>query len=91
MPIKYSVIIDEHKHVRENVGLFDVSHMGRFSIKGDNAEQQIQYLITNDISKIVDQQVIYSPMCNESGGIIDDILIARINANEFLIVVNSSA
>jgi len=90
MPIQYSGIIDEHKNVRENVGLFDVSHMGRFRIKGDGAEQQIQNLITNDISKINDNQAIYSPMCNESGGIIDDIIIGRINVDEFLIVVNSS-
>ncbi|MFB5598559.1 MAG: glycine cleavage system aminomethyltransferase GcvT [Nitrosopumilaceae archaeon] len=90
MPILYSGIIDEHKNVRENVGLFDVSHMGRFRIKGENAERQIQHLITNDISKINDQQAIYSPICNESGGIIDDVIISKINVNEFLIIVNSS-
>lgn len=89
MPLQYSGIIDEHKNVRENVGLFDVSHMGRFKIKG-NAESQIQKLITNDITKIGDKQSIYSPMCNEKGGIIDDIIVSRINSNEFLIIVNSS-
>ena len=89
MPLQYSGIIDEHKCVRENVGLFDVSHMGRFKIKGE-AESQIQNLITNDISKISDKQAVYSPMCNEDGGIIDDVIINRINSNEFVIVVNSS-
>ncbi len=89
MPLQYSGIIDEHKNVRENVGLFDVSHMGRFKIKGE-AESQIQHLITNDISKISDKQVIYSPMCNEDGGIIDDVIVNRINSNEFVIIVNSS-
>ena len=89
MPIQYSGIIDEHKNVRENVGLFDVSHMGKFKISGD-VESQIQNLITNDISKISDKQSIYSPMCNEEGGIIDDIIISKINSNEFVIVVNSS-
>ena len=89
MPLQYSGIIDEHKNVRENVGLFDVSHMGRFKIKGD-AESQIQKLITNDITKIGDKQSIYSPMCNEKGGIIDDIIVSRIKSNEFLIIVNSS-
>ncbi len=54
MPLQYSGIIDEHKNVRENVGLFDVSHMGRFKIKGIESESQIQRLITNDISKIGD-------------------------------------
>ena len=89
MPLQYSGIIDEHKNVRENVGLFDVSHMGRFKITGD-AESQIQRLITNDISKINDNQCIYSPMCNEEGGIIDDVIVSKINSNEFVIVVNSS-
>ncbi|MEO2220986.1 MAG: glycine cleavage system aminomethyltransferase GcvT [Nitrosopumilus sp.] len=89
MPIQYSGIIDEHKNVRVNVGLFDVSHMGKFKISGD-VESQIQNLITNDISKISDKQSIYSPMCNEEGGIIDDIIISKINSNEFVIVVNSS-
>ncbi len=89
MPLQYSGIIDEHKNVRESVGLFDVSHMGRFKIKGD-AESQIQHLITNDILKIGDKQSIYSPMCNENGGIIDDVIVNRIDSNEFVIVVNSS-
>jgi len=89
MPLQYSGIIDEHKCVRENVGLFDVSHMGRFKIKGD-AESQIQNLITNDISKINDNQCIYSPMCNKEGGIIDDVIVCKINSDEFVIVVNSS-
>ena len=89
MPIQYSGIMGEHKNVRENVGLFDVSHMGKFKITGD-AESQIQNLITNDISKISDKQSIYSPMCNEEGGIIDDIIISKVNSNEFVFIVNSS-
>ncbi len=89
MPLQYSGIIDEHKNVRESVGLFDVSHMGRFKIIGD-AESQIQHLITNNISKIGNKQAIYSPMCNENGGIIDDVIVSRINSDEFVIVVNSS-
>ncbi len=89
MPIQYSGIIDEHKCVRKNVGLFDVSHMGRFKITGE-AESQIQHLITNDISKISDNQCIYSPICNNEGGIIDDVIVSRINSNEFVIIVNSS-
>ena len=89
MPLQYSGIIDEHRCVREDVGLFDVSHMGRFKIKGE-AESQIQHLITNDISKISDNQCNYSPMCNQEGGIIDDVIICKINSNEFVIVVNSS-
>ena len=90
MPLQYSGIIDEHKNLRSNVGLFDVSHMGRFEITGTDSMREIQHLITNDISKIDDFQAIYSPMCNESGGIVDDVIIYKINSQEFLIVVNSS-
>ena len=90
MPLQYSGIIDEHKVVRSSVGLFDVSHMGRFKITGHKSLDEIQSLITNDISKIVDFQAIYSPMCNENGGIVDDVIIYKKNPQEFLIVVNSS-
>lgn len=90
MPLQYSGIIDEHKTVRSSVGLFDVSHMGRFKITGTNSLDEIQRLITNDISKIDDFQAIYSPMCNENGGVIDDLIFYKINSQEFLVVVNSS-
>jgi len=90
MPLQYSGIIDEHKNLRSNVGLFDVSHMGRFKITGTSAESCIQNLLTNDVTKIGDLQAIYSPMCSESGGILDDVIAYRINKEDFLLVVNSS-
>jgi len=90
MPLQYSGIIDEHKNLRSNVGLFDVSHMGRFKITGTSAENCIQNLLTNDVTKIGDLQAIYSPMCSESGGILDDVIAYRINKEDFLMVVNSS-
>ena len=90
MPLQYSGIIDEHKNLRSNVGLFDVSHMGRFKITGISAEDCIQNLLTNDVTKIGDLQAIYSPMCSESGGILDDVIAYRINKDDFLMVVNSS-
>jgi len=90
MPLQYSGIIDEHKNLRSNVGLFDVSHMGRFKITGTSAEDCIQNLLTNDVTKIGDLQAIYSPMCSESGGILDDVIAYRINKDDFLMVVNSS-
>jgi len=90
MPLQYSGIIDEHKNLRSNVGLFDVSHMGRFKITGTNAEDCIQNLLTNDVTKIGDLQAIYSPMCSESGGILDDVIAYRISKKNFLLVVNSS-
>jgi len=90
MPLQYSGIIDEHKNLRSNVGLFDVSHMGRFKITGTSAQACIQNLLTNDVTKISDLQAIYSPMCSESGGILDDVIAYRINKEDFLLVVNSS-
>jgi aminomethyltransferase len=90
MPLQYSGIIDEHVNVRKNVGLFDVSHMGRFKIKGPNAYDAIQNLVTNDISKLNDGHGLYSPMCYENGGIVDDVIVYRINKEDFLLVVNAS-
>jgi aminomethyltransferase len=90
MPLQYSGIIDEHTNTRTNVGLFDVSHMGRFEVKGPDAYDCIQTLVTNDISKLNDHQALYSPICYDNGGIIDDLLIYRINREKFLVVVNAS-
>lgn len=90
MPLQYSGIIDEHVNVRKNVGLFDVSHMGRFIIKGTNAYRLMQNLVTNDISKLNDHHGLYSPMCYENGGIVDDVIVYRINEENFLLVVNAS-
>jgi len=89
MPLQYSSIIEEHKTVRSKVGLFDVSHMGRFRIKGSQAESCLQNLLTNDITKIRKNCAVYSPVCLENGGIVDDVIVYRVNG-EFLMVVNSS-
>ncbi|MFL6490503.1 MAG: glycine cleavage system aminomethyltransferase GcvT [Nitrososphaera sp.] len=90
MPLQYSGIVDEHVNVRTNVGLFDVSHMGRFEIKGQNTLPCLQKLVTNDLEKLADHQALYSPMCYQDGGIIDDIIAYRVAHDHFLIVVNSS-
>jgi aminomethyltransferase len=90
MPLEYSGIIDEHINVRNHVGLFDVSHMGRFEIKGQNSYETVQNLVTNDISKLNDNHGLYSLLCNENGGIVDDVIIFRINKENFLMVVNAS-
>jgi aminomethyltransferase len=90
MPLQYSGIIDEHTNTRTNVGLFDVSHMGRFEVRGSDAYGCIQTLVTNDVSKLNNHQALYSPMCYDNGGIIDDLLIYRINREKFLVVVNAS-
>jgi aminomethyltransferase len=90
MPLQYSGIIDEHINTRTNVGLFDVSHMGRFEVKGSDAYDCLQTLVTNDISKLNDHQALYSPICHDNGGIIDDLIIYMINREKFLVVVNAS-
>jgi len=90
MPLQYSGIVDEHISVRTNVGLFDVSHMGRFKVRGPKAYDCLQNLVTNDISKLNDHQALYSPMCYENGGIVDDIIVYRMNSENFLVVVNAS-
>ena len=90
MPLQYSGIIDEHINTRTNVGLFDVSHMGRFEVKGSDAYDCLQTLVTNDISKLKDHQALYSPICHNNGGIIDDLIIYMINREKFLVVVNAS-
>ena len=91
MPISYSGIIDEHQTVRKNAGIFDVSHMGEFFLKGENALDLIQQVTTNDASKLVAGKAQYSCMTNEQGGIVDDLIVYCIEDNKvYMIVVNAS-
>src|SRR6476619_1086013 len=91
MPISYSGINDEHQTVRKNAGVFDVSHMGEFMLKGEHAMELIQRVTTNDVSKLTAGKAQYSCMTNENGGIIDDLLIYCIEENKtYMIVVNAS-
>lgn len=90
MPVQYSGPIPEHLAVRRAAGLFDVSHMGEVEIQGDNALALVQSLTTNDAAKLDDNQVQYSALTNEQGGILDDLLVYRLNAEYFLLVVNAS-
>ena len=91
MPISYSGINDEHATVRTNAGVFDVSHMGEFVVKGNKAVELINRITTNDISKIEAGKAQYTCMLNEEGGIIDDLIIYCIEQNnEYMIVVNAS-
>ena len=89
MPLQYSGIIDEHKHVRSKVGLFDVSHMGEFIVSGKNAKQFLQNVTINDINALKPGKAQYSALCNESGGIIDDLLIYDLS-DHYMLVVNAS-
>jgi aminomethyltransferase len=90
MPLQYSGIISEHMNVRTRAGLFDVSHMGRFKVEGPNSLELLQNLMTNDISKLQENQALYSLMCYDGGGIVDDLIVYRINKETYLLVVNSS-
>ncbi|OKL39309.1 glycine cleavage system aminomethyltransferase GcvT [Pontibacter flavimaris] len=90
MPVRYSSDIEEHKTVREAVGIFDVSHMGEFMLRGPKALDLIQRVTTNDASKLENSKIQYSCLPNEDGGIVDDLLVYRIADEEYLLVVNAS-
>jgi aminomethyltransferase len=90
MPVRYSSDIEEHMAVRNGVGVFDVSHMGEFTVKGPHALDLIQRVTSNDASKLVDGQAQYSCLPNETGGIVDDLIVYKIKDNDYLIVVNAS-
>lgn len=90
MPVRYSSDLEEHNTVRNGVGIFDVSHMGEFILKGDGALALIQRVSANDASILFDGKVQYSYLPNGRGGIVDDLLVYRINATEYMLVVNAS-
>ncbi len=90
MPVQYSSIIEEHHTVRFRAGLFDLSHMGEVAVQGPQALEVVQQLITNDASRLRDGQVLYTPVCLPSGGILDDILVYRLGKESFLLVVNAA-
>ena len=91
MPISYTGINDEHATVRKNAGVFDVSHMGEFILKGDNALDLIQKITSNDASKLSNGKAQYSCLTNEAGGIVDDLIVYCIGENKvYMLVVNAS-
>ena len=89
MPIKYTTVKEEHNTVRKGVGVFDLSHMGEFRVKGKDASRFLDYLLTND-SDVKPGKAYYSTMCYPDGGIVDDLIVYRISDEEFLMVVNGS-
>lgn len=90
MPVQYSGIKLEHEAVRNAVGMFDVSHMGEFMVTGPEALDLIQYVTTNDASKLTDGRAQYTVMCYEDGGIVDDLLVYRLAENNYMLVVNAA-
>lgn len=90
MPVSYEGVNIEHQNVREKLGVFDVSHMGEFLISGPNALDLIQKISSNDASKLTDGKAQYACMPNEEGGIVDDLIIYRIDSEKYILVVNAS-
>ncbi len=90
MPLRYTSDIEEHQTVRKGVGVFDVSHMGEFVLTGPHALDLIQYVTTNDAASLYDGKVQYSCLPNGKGGIVDDLLVYRINKESYMLVVNAS-
>ena len=90
MPVQYEGLSAEHIHVRTKVGVFDVSHMGEFTVKGDKALDFIQYITTNDVAALHPGKVQYSCFPNGKGGIVDDLLVYQIAENDYLLVVNAA-
>lgn len=90
MPVQYTGINDEHEAVRKSVGVFDVSHMGEFILKGEKALELLQLLSSNDVSKLYNGKIQYSYFPNETGGIIDDFLTYKIDDETYFLVVNAS-
>ena len=90
MPVQYAGILEEHRAVRERVGLFDVSHMGELDVKGADALSALQALTPNDVSKLADGRIHYSAFLTERGTFVDDLLVYRRAADSYLLVVNAS-
>lgn len=90
MPVQFSSIKEEHNAVRYNKGLFDVSHMGEIQITGNDAGRLVQYLLSNDMNNLTDSKALYTAMCNEEGGVIDDLVTYKLGDNDYLLVVNAA-
>ncbi len=90
MPIQYEGILAEHQAVRTGVGLFDVSHMGEVDFEGPTALEAVQKLVTNDVGKLAEGKALYTVVCREDGGIVDDCIVYRLGLEHFRIVINAS-
>ncbi len=92
MPIQYSRgVLAEHDAVRRRAGVFDVSHMGRIRIRGENAVESLNHIVTSNILRLRVGRARYGLICNESGGILDDVVVMRLNTDEFLLVCNAAS
>src|SRR3954467_9735336 len=90
MPVQYAGIREEHLNVRERAGIFDVSHMGEIETAGPGAEAFLQRILSNDVAKIAERGAQYSVLCNQAGGVLDDLFTYRLGPERFLTVTNAS-
>ena len=90
MPIQYTGIVDEHNAVRHACGIFDVSHMGEVLVTGPQSEKFVNYIFTNDIAGAPDGKIFYGMMCHPTGGVVDDLLVYKMGAERFFLVINAS-
>ena len=90
MPVQYTSIIDEHNTVRENIGLFDVSHMGELIVQGKDALAFLNKIVPQDISKLVDGKAVYCQLTNKQGGLVDDLIIYKLEDEKYFIIANAS-
>lgn len=90
MPIQYDGITQEHNAVRQNVGVFDVSHMGEVRVKGPQAYDFVSHIFVNDVTGAPDGQIYYGMMCYENGGTVDDLLVYKVNDQEYFLVINAA-
>ncbi len=90
LPIHYGSLVNEHKAVRQTAGVFDVSHMTIVDVTGVNAEAWLRYLFTNDVKKLSHGQALYSCMCRENGGVLDDLIVYQIGDNSYRVIVNAA-
>lgn len=90
MPIRYSGLVEEHEAVRNQAGLFDVSHMGEIRIKGPQATEFVQHVFTNEVASLEDGQIVYGFLLNPEGGVIEDLLTFKVNPQEYFLVVNAA-
>lgn len=90
LPVQYTGVLEEHRAVREKAGLFDVSHMGEVLVKGPDAFAFVQKLVTNDVSRLTNHKIQYTPMCYQDGGVVDDLLVYKQGEEEYLLVINAA-
>lgn len=90
MPIQYTNIVDEHQAVRQQCGVFDVSHMGEVLVSGKDAERYVNHIFTNDVAGMTVGKIVYGMMCYENGGVVDDLLVYKMAGDSFFLVINAA-